>query len=193
MREDVNGGVRTRAALRAHDPRLAALLQRAFGDGDWRYHHDCPRPLSWHRSTVTDPEWVNNVAGQEEEGNRGVAGQGAAEGTGGVVGEAAVCEDTEAGSSAKAGGEAVDKNLGVVGFAEAVPAVSPASGPKAEAGGAGVGMEPRQAASEDPEANGVVLPAVTVAAALPGVRGERAGVGTARGASATGGRAGASE
>ncbi|GFR51070.1 hypothetical protein Agub_g13394, partial [Astrephomene gubernaculifera] len=46
VREDINGGIRTRAALRAHDPRLARLLEEAFGDGSWRYWHDCPRPLA---------------------------------------------------------------------------------------------------------------------------------------------------
>ncbi|GIL65044.1 hypothetical protein Vafri_18899 [Volvox africanus] len=46
IRGDVNGGIKTRAQLRKHDPRLAALLEAAFGDGEWRYWKDCPRPLS---------------------------------------------------------------------------------------------------------------------------------------------------
>ncbi|GIL88810.1 hypothetical protein Vretimale_16970 [Volvox reticuliferus] len=46
IRGDVNGGIKTRAQLRKHDPRLAALLEAAFGDGEWRYWKDCPRQLS---------------------------------------------------------------------------------------------------------------------------------------------------
>lgn len=46
VRVDVNSGINTRAGLRRHDPRLAALLEATFGDGEWRYHHDAPKPLA---------------------------------------------------------------------------------------------------------------------------------------------------
>ncbi|KAG2427178.1 hypothetical protein HXX76_010897 [Chlamydomonas incerta] len=65
------GGLRrlTRADLRAHDPPLAALLQAAFGDGDWRYWQDCPRPLEMptHESLRPSPP---SSEGEEEAGGR---------------------------------------------------------------------------------------------------------------------------
>lgn len=36
IRTDVNGGVNTRAGLKARDPRLAAVMAEMFGDGAWR-------------------------------------------------------------------------------------------------------------------------------------------------------------
>ncbi|GAX79212.1 hypothetical protein CEUSTIGMA_g6652.t1 [Chlamydomonas eustigma] len=45
IRTDVNGGMNTREKLKEHDPALAHLLLQAFGDGSWRYVHDCPHKL----------------------------------------------------------------------------------------------------------------------------------------------------
>lgn len=42
IRTDVNSGINTRQKLRKHDPQLAALLQQAFGDGEWRYLSTAP-------------------------------------------------------------------------------------------------------------------------------------------------------
>jgi len=39
---DVNNGINTRQKLRKHDPQLAALLEQAFGDGEWRYQKTSP-------------------------------------------------------------------------------------------------------------------------------------------------------
>jgi hypothetical protein len=45
---DVTDGIRTRALLRAHDPRLARILKAAYGDGAWRYPHTAPKPFQEH-------------------------------------------------------------------------------------------------------------------------------------------------
>eukprot|EP00195_Chlamydomonas_chlamydogama_P015254 CAMPEP_0202891678 /NCGR_PEP_ID=MMETSP1392-20130828/1679_1 /ASSEMBLY_ACC=CAM_ASM_000868 /TAXON_ID=225041 /ORGANISM="Chlamydomonas chlamydogama, Strain SAG 11-48b" /LENGTH=532 /DNA_ID=CAMNT_0049575503 /DNA_START=91 /DNA_END=1690 /DNA_ORIENTATION=+ len=45
IRTDVNGGINTREKLQAQDPGLAVLVQETFGNGEWRYVHDCPHPL----------------------------------------------------------------------------------------------------------------------------------------------------
>mmetsp|Transcript_3641 Transcript_3641/g.9336 ORF Transcript_3641/g.9336 Transcript_3641/m.9336 type:complete len:408 (+) Transcript_3641:207-1430(+) len=48
-RTDVNSGIKTRAALCAHDPRLAALLEATFGKWNhWRYSETCPGRMRPH-------------------------------------------------------------------------------------------------------------------------------------------------
>jgi hypothetical protein len=37
VRDDVNDGINTRDKLSRHDPALALLLHRTYGDGDWRF------------------------------------------------------------------------------------------------------------------------------------------------------------
>ena len=48
---DVNDRVNTRKKLKKHDPQLAALLELAFGDGEWRYQQTSPIPLSHQTPT----------------------------------------------------------------------------------------------------------------------------------------------
>ncbi len=37
IRTDVTAGINTRERLRQHDPGLAAMMRRAYGDGPWRW------------------------------------------------------------------------------------------------------------------------------------------------------------
>ena len=41
IRKDVNGGFNTRAKLRAHDPHLAAVLERVYGPAQVQHIPDC--------------------------------------------------------------------------------------------------------------------------------------------------------
>ena len=41
IRRDVNGGSNTRASLKAHDPELAAVLERVYGQGQLQRMADC--------------------------------------------------------------------------------------------------------------------------------------------------------
>ncbi|KAG2483963.1 hypothetical protein HYH03_017208 [Edaphochlamys debaryana] len=87
IRADVNGGVKTRKQLKKHDPRLAALLAEAFGDGPWRYHHDCPRPLTM--PTAADAAAAAAVAASRAAAAAAAAGSNgsaAAAGSGGAAG-----------------------------------------------------------------------------------------------------------
>ncbi|KXZ44114.1 hypothetical protein GPECTOR_73g635 [Gonium pectorale] len=83
VRDDVNGGIRTRAALRSHDPRLAALLEATFGDGPWRYWHDCPRPLAMPSrppaaAAAAGPTHGSGGGGRSASGGGGIAAAAAA-------------------------------------------------------------------------------------------------------------------
>ena len=42
---DVNSGVCTRDLLKQHDPQLATVLMRVYGDGSWRYQQTAP--VAW--------------------------------------------------------------------------------------------------------------------------------------------------
>ncbi|PNH09803.1 hypothetical protein TSOC_003545, partial [Tetrabaena socialis] len=77
LEQDVNGGVANRDALRRHDPRLAALLAAAFGDGEWRYWRDCPRPLAM-------PTWRDRRPTQLSVGGEGPVGASGGGGGGGT-------------------------------------------------------------------------------------------------------------
>ncbi|GAX80570.1 hypothetical protein CEUSTIGMA_g8007.t1 [Chlamydomonas eustigma] len=45
IRTDVNDGHNTREKLQLHDPALALCLSKAFGEGEWRFVSDSPKPL----------------------------------------------------------------------------------------------------------------------------------------------------
>lgn len=46
VRTDVTSGLTTREALKARDPRLAAVMARVWGDGAWRYPLTAPCPFA---------------------------------------------------------------------------------------------------------------------------------------------------
>jgi hypothetical protein len=69
VRQDVNAGIRTRAELKSKDPVLACLMQEVFGDDEWRYQHDCPKPLAM-------PTWESYRHGKSGEGPSGQAAAG---------------------------------------------------------------------------------------------------------------------
>ncbi len=41
---DVNTGICTRALVKQHDPQLASVLFKLFGDREWRYPQTAPKP-----------------------------------------------------------------------------------------------------------------------------------------------------
>ena len=47
IRTDVNGGIRTRAALKEALPDVAELMDEVFGDGEWLYSQKCACPQRW--------------------------------------------------------------------------------------------------------------------------------------------------
>ena len=53
-RTDVNCSLRTRADVRTRTPAIAALLERVYGDGEWRYLDTCPRAWASHPDARTD-------------------------------------------------------------------------------------------------------------------------------------------
>jgi len=81
IRVDVNGGVKTRAGVRERDPRLAGVLAEMFGDTEWRYHHDCPRPLSFQKSAPSATAAASTSSGA---GSGGSSQQSSAAASGSV-------------------------------------------------------------------------------------------------------------
>lgn len=47
IREDVNGGINTREAVKAQLPTMAAFLAEIYGETEWLYTSDCPDPAKW--------------------------------------------------------------------------------------------------------------------------------------------------
>ena len=54
LRDDLNGGVRSRDDIKARDPGAARIMLRAWGDGSWRFTDDCPIPLT-KRKKIKEP------------------------------------------------------------------------------------------------------------------------------------------
>ncbi|KDD74869.1 hypothetical protein H632_c1021p0, partial [Helicosporidium sp. ATCC 50920] len=42
VRQDATSGIISRDIVKRHDPRLAAVLAKVYGDGPWRYQYTCP-------------------------------------------------------------------------------------------------------------------------------------------------------
>lgn len=55
LRDDLNGGVRSRESVKQKDPLAAKIMLLAWGDGSWRFTHDSPAPLTL-RKRKKDPE-----------------------------------------------------------------------------------------------------------------------------------------
>lgn len=55
LRDDLNGGVRSREDVKGRDPGVAKIMQRDWGDGSWRFTDDCPCPLTIKRKVKASP------------------------------------------------------------------------------------------------------------------------------------------
>lgn len=124
VRVEPNAGLNSREGLVRRDPGLAGIVREVFGDGQWRFHHDCPGKLHRRRDRGREAR-----AGEGEGGGSGEGG-----GAGGSGRGSGPAGSEEASGGTHAGGSGMTGSAGSAAAAGSSAAGSRAGG----AGGGGV-------------------------------------------------------